>query len=211
MKFSRDSWLWILAMLGSLMAYLTADGRNPLTWDYASWVKFGAAIVAVISAQMGGSPLKTKATLKLHHPHKVIVMLALMVGLAGSMGCAARSVTPQIIAASHDSLVTAQNLEAQLCWGVSDATAHVEERWHCTSPQAAALQLTDARHQAINAKLGQAIRIHYAATAAARTGAAIDAGSLEKVIQEILVLVGQLVPSPEVERLTNAVKKGSVR
>ena len=75
-------------------------------------------------------------------------------------GCA-HTTSLQVAQTSHDSLALAQDLEAQLCWGVPTAADGPANKSHCTAPIAATIALTDARHQAINAKLALAFRLHH--------------------------------------------------
>jgi hypothetical protein len=109
---------------------------------------------------------------------------------------------------SQDVLATAQDLEANLCWGVASTLDPVPDREHCTNPLAATVQLTDARHQAINARLGPAFRLHKELTAQAKAGATINLARLQALIQEILALVGQLQQTPTVVQLAAAVSAG---
>lgn len=55
---TRDNAIWTLTILGSLIVYLAADGRSPAEWAYIDWVKFSAAVVATLSANLKSSPLK---------------------------------------------------------------------------------------------------------------------------------------------------------
>lgn len=73
MKFSRDSLVWNLGIAAALLAYLIADQRNPLTWDYQSWLKFIAAAISTVLAKLGTSPLKSRTAIKTKHPRATVI------------------------------------------------------------------------------------------------------------------------------------------
>jgi hypothetical protein len=60
MKFflTRDSALWWMTILGSVVAYLLADGRPPTVWVYGDWLKAIAFSVSTFAGKMGTSPLR---------------------------------------------------------------------------------------------------------------------------------------------------------
>lgn len=210
MKFSRDSALWTLGIVAALVAYLVTDGRNPLTWDYISWVKFIEAALAVLMAKLATSPLESKTALRMAHPGKTILALCLMVGLTGAMGCAVKNGV-QTMQTSHDSLALAQDLEARLCWNVASVFDGPTDKSHCTAPIAATIGLTDARHQAINQKLSQAFTVHRSVTAQLATGATnVDLSFLSSLITAILGDLAELKQTPDVTQLVNAVSAGKV-
>src|SRR5688572_23864178 len=55
---TRDSLVWLFTLTASLVGYLLADGRPPTEWAYNDWLKAVAAIAAIISAKLQGSPLQ---------------------------------------------------------------------------------------------------------------------------------------------------------
>jgi hypothetical protein len=54
---NRDSYVLTLAAIGALVGYLVADGRIPLEWGYADWLKAIAFAIAWISGKLATSPL----------------------------------------------------------------------------------------------------------------------------------------------------------
>ena len=213
MKFSRDSLLWTLGLVASIIAYLMADGRNPMTWDYTSWLKFIAAAVAVLMAKLGNSPLEGRRTLKARHPHQTVMLWALAVILPLTMACATTSATKrlQVAQVSHDSLALAQDLEANLCWGVPDVFHAPADRSHCTAPVAATIKLTDARHQSINTRLAQAFSLHAAITRQLQQGITVDLSGLSQLIAAIIAELHELQQTPDVVHLISVVQAGDIK
>jgi len=142
---------------------------------------------------------------------KRLLLVFVLVVACVATGCAARLTPLQQVQATHDALATAQDLEAQLCWGVATVTAPVPDRSRCTTAIATTVGLTDARHQALNAQLATAFTVHKAVTAQLRAGTAADLTSLRTIIAAILALIGELRPAPLVERLATSVKAGEIR
>lgn len=124
-------------------------------------------------------------------------------------GCAGRINPLQVSGTSHDSLALAQDIEAQICWGVADAySAPKDSKIHCTAPLASTIGLTDARHKDINTKLSQAFLLHRSLNSLAESGGNVDYTALNALIQEVLAIVAQLQQAPQVVQLANAVKAG---
>jgi hypothetical protein len=134
--------------------------------------------------------------------------LCALLMLAALAACA--HTTPlQVAGVSHDSLALAQDIEAQLCWGVPDAYSEPTDKQHCTASTAVAIGLTDARHQTIEGKLAQAFALHRSLTALAKSGGTVDYTALNAVIADVLAIIGQLQQTPQVAQLTSAVKAGA--
>jgi hypothetical protein len=57
---TRDNIAWTLGILIALLAYLIADGRNPVEWAYLDWIKFCAAVCSTLFGKLGNSPLAGK-------------------------------------------------------------------------------------------------------------------------------------------------------
>lgn len=53
---TRDSMLWTLALLASILTYLAA-APPPTQWTYPEWVQAAAFLVATLSAKLATSPL----------------------------------------------------------------------------------------------------------------------------------------------------------
>lgn len=211
MKFSRDSVLWTLGIIAALLTYLVADGRNPATWDYLSWVKFVAAVVATLMAKLANSPLESKTRIRMAHPGKTVIGLLLTVALAGTMACANKTAPLESAQVSHDSLALAQDLEAQLCWGVARVTADVPDRTHCTTDIAKTIGLTDARHQAINSQLARAFVLHGVLTKQLQQGITVDLTQLRDLINAIVAELTNLQQTADVTHLIATVKAGEIK
>ncbi len=209
MKFSRDGMLLWLGALATLVTYLISKGTPPTQWTYMEWLQMASFVAAWIIGKLQASPLESNVNLRLQHPNATVMALLLSVGLVFGAGCAKSHL--QEIQVTHDSLALAQDLEAQLCWGVAKVTDPVENRSHCTTGVATQIGLTDARHQAINSKLAQAFTIHKSVTAQLAAGATnVDLATLTSLINAIVSDLAALQQTPEVVRLTAAVQNGKV-
>lgn len=136
-----------------------------------------------------------------------LVLTALL--LPGVAGCAKSQVPLQTVQVTHTGLALAQDLEAQICWGVATAKDAVPDRTVC--PGGKVIGLTDAAHQAFNAKLATAFTLHKAATAQIDAGILnADLSSLNGVIAEILTLVAQWQTTPTVAQIAAAIKAGGI-
>jgi hypothetical protein len=209
MKFSRDGMLLWLGALAALAAYLSTKG-DPRSWVYHDYIDLMAFAAAWGLGKLQASPLESNVNLKLQHPNSTVLTLLLSVGLVfGMTGCAKNHL--QEIQVSHDSLALAQDLEAQLCWGVAKVTDPVPDRTHCTTAIAGTIGLTDMRHQSLNARLAQAFTVHKSVTTQLATGATnVDLTTLTSLINEIVNDLNTLKQTPEVQRLTQAVQSGKV-
>jgi hypothetical protein len=58
--FTRDSAVWWLAIIGSVITYL-ASAAPPSQWNYHQWIQAAALIVATISGKLATSPLPHSA------------------------------------------------------------------------------------------------------------------------------------------------------
>lgn len=117
----------------------------------------------------------------------------------------------QTVQVTHDSLAAAQDIEANICWGVQTVSAGPADRTHCTAPLAAQLRLTDERHKLINQKLEAAFNLHKNLTVQIQAGGKVDLSALNQVVIDILALVGQLESSPQTTNLQNAVRAGRIQ
>lgn len=119
--------------------------------------------------------------------------------------CAGKQTPLQVATVSHDTLALAQDIEAQLCWGVADAYHAPPDKTHCTSPTAATIGLTDARHQALNAKLAQAFALHKSLTAVTAAGTKADYTTLNGLLADALAIVASLQQTGLVPSLSQAI------
>jgi len=125
-----------------------------------------------------------------------------------SFGCATKTTKLVTAQVSHDSLALAQDIEAQLCWGVANAKATVPDRTRCTTDVAIKIALTDARHQAFNQKLAQAFILHEQITSVLRLGGTADTSQFVALLESIVTDLSHLETGfwPDVTRLINTVK-----
>ena len=96
---------------------------------------------------------------------RLILIVALLVA-----GCASGGLL-QTLQVTNASLATAQDLEAQLCWGVPNVAANVPDRTRCTTAVATTIGLTTERHNKLNAQLATAFNLHKGLTQQAAAGA----------------------------------------
>jgi len=106
-------------------------------------------------------------------------------------GCSANGPI-RVIQYTHGSLAVAQDLEAQLCWGVADITKAPADHTHCTAPLAAVAKLTDARHQAIQRQFVVAFTLDTAATELVKAGGKPDLSLLLNAVAILQSLVLEL-------------------
>jgi hypothetical protein len=110
-----------------------------------------------------------------------------LIALAALVGCAGHTTPLQVATATHNTLALAQ---------------------HCTTPTAATVQLTDVRHQQLNAKLRDAFNLQHAFEVAAAAGSAADPKTLNAAVQEALTIALQLVQTPIVQQLVANIQAG---
>lgn len=125
------------------------------------------------------------------------------------IGCATKTTPVQVAVVSHDALATAQDLEANLCFGVPDAYAALAlpAHDHCTNPVAAQVGLTDAKHRQINQGLAEAFQFYRTATSVAQATGTADFSSMNAALQSVLTLLATLQQTnPTVTSLVTAVK-----
>ena len=137
--------------------------------------------------------------------------LIVAVALAAAAACS-HNPPPALVAAqgSHDVLAAAQDLEAQLCWGITSVAAPLPAgatRTHCTAPTAATVGLTDANHQKLNAALAQAFALHLSATQLAAKGLSVDTSSFNAELQSALDILTALQQSPLVSQIVADINK----
>lgn len=125
-------------------------------------------------------------------------------------GCASGGLL-RTLQVTHDSLATAQDLEAQLCWGVANVASGPADRTHCTTVTATTIGLTTERHNKFNAQLATAFNMHKGLTQQAKAGGHVDTEALDTIIKSILSLVGQLQQTPAVVQLATTVKAGQLK
>lgn len=148
----------------------------------------------------------------LKFPRYVVPLILAAVMLVGLTGCSHSQVPLQTVQATHTGLALAQDLEAQACWGVATVKDPVPNRSVCTTAVAKTIGLTDAAHQAFNAKLVTAFNLHKAATAQIDAGALnVDLSSLNGIIAEILAIVAQWQATPLVTQIGAAVAAGRLK
>lgn len=210
MKLSRDSLLLWIPVLGALIAYLLS-APPPTEWGYTQWLQFAAAVVATASAKLMRSPLKGENDAPSVNPSRFGPLVLILLLAGGASGCAAKFTPLQQVQVTHDALATAQDLEAQLCWGVATVHQGPADRSYCTTPVAQAIGLTTARHQALNGKLKIAFDLHRSITAQIAAGLQVNLTSLKTAILDILAFITQLQQTPAVAQLTAAVKAGEIR
>ena len=56
---TRDSWVLPITVLGGVLAFLS-QMPDPRTWTYPQMLQAASAVVAIVAAQLGTSPLKGK-------------------------------------------------------------------------------------------------------------------------------------------------------
>lgn len=117
----------------------------------------------------------------------------------------------QTIQVTHDSLAAAQDIEANICWGVPNVAAGPADRTHCTGFLSTQLGLTDERHKLLNQKFAAAFDLHKDITVQVAGGNRADLSALNQIVIDILALVGQLQASPQRTNLENAVKAGRIK
>lgn len=138
----------------------------------------------------------------------LIIAAFMSIGVAD---CVKSQAPLQTVQATHTGLALAQDLEAQACWGVATVKDPVPNRSVCTTAVAKMIGLTDAAHQAFNAKLVTAFTLHKAATAQIDAGVLnVDLTSLHGIITELLVIVAQWQATPLVVQIGEAVKAGGI-
>ncbi len=124
------------------------------------------------------------------------------------------SLTPlQRAQQTHDYLALAQDTEVSLCLGVPNVAAALAANVppnHCTTPTAATIGLTDARHRAFEAQMAKALELHKAATTLLASAGAADLTALKQAITDLLSLVGQLTGA-SVSNLTLYLQKASAQ
>ena len=135
-----------------------------------------------------------------------LLIVALLLAACASTGLL------QTLQITHDSLATAQDLEAQLCWGVPNVAAVVADRTHCTTTVATTIGLTTERHNKLNARLATAFNLHKGLTQQAKAGAGhVDTAALATLIDSILSIIGELQQTPAVAQLASTVKAGQLK
>jgi hypothetical protein len=121
----------------------------------------------------------------------------------------------QVAQTSHDALALSQDTEARLCWnvtGVSDAIAKGVTPNHCSSQVATMIQLTDARHQAFNKLMAQALEQHANLTKLLRTGTTVDFTAYTALLSQIQQIIAELTQSnTDVNLLSQQVRKAALR
>lgn len=55
---TRDSMVWIVTFIGSMIGYLISVKTPPTQWDYNQWLQVMFAALGIISAKFQGSPLQ---------------------------------------------------------------------------------------------------------------------------------------------------------
>ena len=139
-----------------------------------------------------------------------IAMLVMV--MTSCSGCATTNQL-RTVQGSHDSLVAAQDIEAQICWGVKSAVdpAIPDDTTKCTSDLAKTVGLTDERHKQLHAQLFRAFELHKTATTLIRNGKPADVSGINAAIVEILSLIAQLQPAPQVTQLKSSVEAGRIK
>ncbi len=114
----------------------------------------------------------------------------------------------QVATAGHDALAQAQDLEAQLCLGVPTAVAAatLPDPTHCTTPVAATVGLTDAKHKQIVTTLASAWDYYRTATRAAQAAGTADFSNMNTALQSVLSILATLQQAPPVTALATAVQ-----
>ena len=54
---TRDSWLWLLTVLGLLLSHLIVTETPPTAWTYSEWLKFLSTFLAGVVGWLSSSPL----------------------------------------------------------------------------------------------------------------------------------------------------------
>lgn len=57
MTITRDTWLFYLALAGTLLAYLATSDNTPDQWTFKQWVQFALVGVTWLIGKMQHSPL----------------------------------------------------------------------------------------------------------------------------------------------------------
>lgn len=140
---------------------------------------------------------------------RLALTLALVLTLPLLAACPNRQTTAlQVATVGHDAIATAQDLEANLCFGTPTAAAAIAlggDPKHCPAPTAATVGLTDAKHQQIAAGLAQAWSAYRTATSVAQTAGSADFTSMNTTLQSVLAIIATLQQSPLVTQLSSAV------
>lgn len=151
--------------------------------------------------------------MKIRYVRHFAATLAASFLILASASCAAKSQF-QTVQITHDSLAAAQNLEAGICWGVTSIQdpRMPADTTRCTTDLARTVGLTQERHRAIHAKLATAFDLHRSLTAQISSGGTADLSVLSQIVIDVLALLSQLdQSSPQVVRLTSAVKAGRIQ
>lgn len=54
--FSRDSFVWMIAFMATIVGYLSTTDQDPRFWAYRDWINFLMFVLAWLSGKMGTSP-----------------------------------------------------------------------------------------------------------------------------------------------------------
>lgn len=63
---SRDSKVWLIAFMVTIVGYLSTKQTDPRFWSYLDWLNFVAFVLAWLSGKMGRSPRPGR-----HDQHRV--------------------------------------------------------------------------------------------------------------------------------------------
>ena len=115
MTLSRDSMLWSLMIIGSMVGYL-ASMPPPLDWNWSQWMASTAALVGILAGKLATSPLAgkddaNKINLNIRNITPLILALALVLPL---VGCATKAPVTKADAGIYQVLGTVQDVEMTL-------------------------------------------------------------------------------------------------
>lgn len=54
--FSRDSVVWLIAFMATILGYLSTKETDPRFWSYMDWINFLMFVLAWLSGKMATSP-----------------------------------------------------------------------------------------------------------------------------------------------------------
>jgi len=227
MGWSRDDLKWPILQIVSVAGLIASNTLDlpywaaylgiPLSTTALHWILTVAAIISWLAGTNRSSRLPSANAMAsgtvVGSPvaNRIVPMILIALLMGGAVGCAGTMTPLRQVQVTHDALATAQDIEAQLCWGVATVYLGPSDRSHCTTPVATLIGLTAERHQAINAKLKIAFDLHRSITAQIAAGAIVDLSSLETAIFDILALVAQLQQTPAVAQLASTIKAGEIR
>lgn len=88
--FTRDSVLWWLLIVGSVLTYLS-NAPAPSTWTWAQWMQALSAVVGIIAAKLATSPLKGDKDTPAVNPSRWVGMFLIAAFMLPVAGCGGKT------------------------------------------------------------------------------------------------------------------------